>query len=280
VSYWRLFVRWWTPIRIGIGLTLAVIVLFFAMALSEDCVLLASSALECRLKYEWFLDSSPNEIGDTLAGFSGTLAFIWLVVTVWLQSDELAEQREVLREQKEEFKLMVAAQNAQVVALQLQADISRDEMQRRDEAAEAQFIDERIDTVSMRFNSKFLMSSVWKFEKFHDGSRKSLSAVELQTFLGLQNRDTPIKVFLPRLPEALENCKRTLLDRLRHNERLVECPDFDIFFEALELSDDLPMHIGRLRSGSAERFLRLRLDELVYQLRDYTHSNELWDLSE
>lgn len=250
------------------------------MAFTIDCVLLESNALECRAKYEWFLDSSPNEIGDTLAGFSGTLAFIWIVVTVWLQSKELAEQREVLREQKEEFKLMVAAQNAQVVALQLQADISRDEMLRRDEAAEAQFISERLDTISLRFNAKFLMSCVWKLERIHEGSRKSLLAVELQAFLGLQHRETPNSLFLHRLPEALESCKRILLDHLRHGDRLVECPDFDIFFEALELSDDLPMHIGRLRSGSAERFLRLRIEELVFQLRDYTGSNELWELVE
>lgn len=34
--------------------------------------------------------SAPfNEIGDTLAGFAGALAFVWLIVTVWVQSSEL-----------------------------------------------------------------------------------------------------------------------------------------------------------------------------------------------
>jgi hypothetical protein len=42
-------------------------------------------------------------MGDTLAGFAGSLAFIWIVVTVWLQSSELAEQREQIEKQTEEF---------------------------------------------------------------------------------------------------------------------------------------------------------------------------------
>nr|WP_256471805.1 putative phage abortive infection protein [Oceanicola sp. 502str15] len=50
-----------------------------------------------------FLKSSSNEIGDTLAGIAGTLAFLWIIVTVWLQSQELAAQREVLSATEEEF---------------------------------------------------------------------------------------------------------------------------------------------------------------------------------
>ncbi|MFY0659353.1 MAG: putative phage abortive infection protein [Shimia sp.] len=44
-----------------------------------------------------FLTAPPNEIGDTLAGIAGALAFLWIIVTVMLQSKELAAQREELR---------------------------------------------------------------------------------------------------------------------------------------------------------------------------------------
>ncbi|WP_395540682.1 putative phage abortive infection protein [Neotabrizicola sp. sgz301269] len=63
------------------------------MAAQKRCALTSKSVLECRSNLDWFLDSPPNEIGDTLAGFAGALAFIWIVVTVWLQSHELSEQR-------------------------------------------------------------------------------------------------------------------------------------------------------------------------------------------
>ena len=54
--------------------------------------------------FQEFLNLPPNAIGDTLAGFAGSLAFIWIVVTVWLQSSELAEQREQLSLQTTEFE--------------------------------------------------------------------------------------------------------------------------------------------------------------------------------
>ena len=54
--------------------------------------------------------STPNEIGDMLAGFAGALAFIWIVVTVLLQAAEL-------REQREQFEKMADAQEDQVKIL-------------------------------------------------------------------------------------------------------------------------------------------------------------------
>lgn len=51
-----------------------------------------------------FLLSPANEIGDTFAGIAGVLAFLWIIITVWLQSQELSEQRKVLSEQKDEFQ--------------------------------------------------------------------------------------------------------------------------------------------------------------------------------
>lgn len=67
---------------------------------------------------------SPNEIGDTLAGFAGALAFVWLVVTVWLQATEL-------REQREEIAKMATAQEKQVELLRKQGEIFLLEQQQR-----------------------------------------------------------------------------------------------------------------------------------------------------
>jgi Putative phage abortive infection protein len=48
-------------------------------------------------KLQLFLESSPSAVGDTLAGVAGALAFLWIIITVRLQSSELAKQREELR---------------------------------------------------------------------------------------------------------------------------------------------------------------------------------------
>ena len=48
---------------------------------------------------------TTNELGDFLAGAFAPLAFIWLAGTVFIQSRELAEQREELRLTREEHEL-------------------------------------------------------------------------------------------------------------------------------------------------------------------------------
>ncbi|MDJ1463393.1 hypothetical protein [Nitratireductor sp. GZWM139] len=53
----------------------------------------------------YFACRSANEIGDFLAGASAPLAFIWLVVTVLVQAQELKAQRKELALTREEFQL-------------------------------------------------------------------------------------------------------------------------------------------------------------------------------
>ncbi|MFY0636116.1 MAG: hypothetical protein JXQ91_20065 [Vannielia sp.] len=60
-----------------------------------------------------FLLAPPNELGDTLAGIAGVLAFLWIIVTVWLQSQELAAQREELSLARIESAKMASAMEAQ-----------------------------------------------------------------------------------------------------------------------------------------------------------------------
>jgi len=48
---------------------------------------------------------TASEWGDFLAGVFAPIAFLWLVAAVWIQSDELREQRVELALTREEFKL-------------------------------------------------------------------------------------------------------------------------------------------------------------------------------
>jgi hypothetical protein len=49
-----------------------------------------------------------NELGDFLAGISSTLAFLWLIIAVLLQRQELQAQREELRQSREALKAQAA----------------------------------------------------------------------------------------------------------------------------------------------------------------------------
>jgi hypothetical protein len=119
------FLTYTNPVVWGLGLTvsLGVLVLFLGAQHSPDG----------RTRYLEFLSSPPNAIGDTLAGIFAPLAFIWIVVTVFLQSHELSEQRKELSLTRDELKLAREAQEHQLKVMQKQADIFESEKRQRDQ---------------------------------------------------------------------------------------------------------------------------------------------------
>jgi len=84
------------PVTYGILATAGIIGLAYYLASVE----LADGST----RLSGFLTAPANEVGDTLAGFAGTLAFVWIIVTVWLQALELKAQREELRLTRDEMK--------------------------------------------------------------------------------------------------------------------------------------------------------------------------------
>jgi hypothetical protein len=84
------------PLQVGGALTKSFLMAIILLAILPQYT--AESGWQFRF---WaFLLSPPNEIGDTLAGIAGVLAFLWIIITVWLQSIELKEQRKELSEQR------------------------------------------------------------------------------------------------------------------------------------------------------------------------------------
>jgi hypothetical protein len=81
------------PIGLGIALTIG-----FALTV----------AILVYPKWQEIWDLKLNELGDFLAGISSTLAFIWIIIAVLLQRDELQEQRKELRQSREALTLQAA----------------------------------------------------------------------------------------------------------------------------------------------------------------------------
>jgi len=95
----------------------------------------------CLNKFQKFWNSPPNEIGDTLAGLAGALAFLWIIVTVGLQSQELRAQREELAAQKDELKLTRKESEKMVSVMERQAQVFEDELKERKQNRIEQTID-------------------------------------------------------------------------------------------------------------------------------------------
>lgn len=88
-----------------------------------------------------------NELGDTLGGAFAPIAFLWLAGTVFIQSQELAAQRQeldetqfVMREQLEVARQQVEETRASTVLFQKQTQIlEREQAQREENQADEEF---------------------------------------------------------------------------------------------------------------------------------------------
>ncbi len=107
---------WWAVTLSAIW----VVLLSVAVAWSKSC---APDAAFWQVGSRFLSCLSANEIGDFLAGASAPLAFIWLVVTVLVQAQELRAQRKELALTRREFELnrRVAEETQKAVAEQAEA---------------------------------------------------------------------------------------------------------------------------------------------------------------
>lgn len=103
--------RFWrgnNPVAYGVAISSIILIGYFVMGLRQQCI-----GTVCETNFQIFWESDPNEIGDTLAGLFSALAFVWIIVTVFLQSFELRAQRKEFREQREATQDMARAMDAQ-----------------------------------------------------------------------------------------------------------------------------------------------------------------------
>jgi hypothetical protein len=91
-------------VTLGFIATLIFAAFCYYLGVMDYCVVVGGIE-DCTSNFQKFLHSSPNEKGDTLAGLAGSLAFLWIIITVLLQSKELKLQRIELGETREEIKL-------------------------------------------------------------------------------------------------------------------------------------------------------------------------------
>ena len=212
MNYSARFFNWWTPVKVGVTLTVAVILGFCYMAFQTNCIILDTNVLECRNNWARFLTSKPNEIGDTLAGFAGTLAFVWIVVTVWVQGYELQEQRKELELTRKELKSAREAQEKQLEVMQKQAEIFEDEQ-----------VDRKHDRVKRKLDEMLqsLLSEI-EFERNIDGHFIPSLGEPVMTELHVFHRLNQEGLEGSALDEKLRDASRNAFIAFRNFKSLVE----------------------------------------------------------
>ena len=158
-------------------------------------------------------DFGWNEAGDFFAGAFAPLAFIWLVVAVFLQKSELEAQRETLEQQMEELKLsreelklnreMLAEQGRE---LKVQSDSLARQVAVLDETAKFQLINEQLENLLKRAKPEMN-----KFVYMVGNSRTSAFSFQSNLITANLSND--------KIPEACEDALRLSVG-IRRNENI------------------------------------------------------------
>lgn len=107
---------------------------------------------------------APNELGDTLAGFSGALAFFWLVLGYFQQGEELRQTRKEVRFQRKALDLQHEAMLRQHDALQQTASENERQVVALVESQRTALLSGFLNTIPSRnellkyYSSKILIS--------------------------------------------------------------------------------------------------------------------------
>lgn len=105
-----------------LGLALTVILIGVTIWVGAQKICDPEVAEICDTNFAIFMQSPPNEKGDALAGVASSLAFLWIIITVLLQSSELALQRQELAQTRhtlEKQTSFLASQESERIRLSI-----------------------------------------------------------------------------------------------------------------------------------------------------------------
>ncbi|NRP14042.1 hypothetical protein XMM379_000197 [Aliiroseovarius sp. xm-m-379] len=153
------------PMKLGLAWSKGFVALLFVLAF----IPYSSGSAGWELKVWTLIKSRPNEIGDTLAGIAGALAFLWIIVTVQLQSKELRAQRQELELARNEYAKMAEAQGKQVELMAQQAETYRTEQKQNQEKQTEQLLDQVLEILANFYSEHSLLKWRSNYGKDPDG---------------------------------------------------------------------------------------------------------------
>lgn len=158
-GFWRVN----NPIMWACLVTAGFIGLIIWFGLAETCNADLFPKGDCPPKWRHLQVAPPNEVGDTLAGLAGVLAFIWLIATVLLQSVELGEQRRVLALQREEMEEQRKATQDMARSMSAQAKIFEGEQEQRMQDRAELLFNEHLRSLILMIRESGSHGLVWHF---------------------------------------------------------------------------------------------------------------------
>lgn len=193
------------PLAWGTTITILFILVIFSLGWQNYCIIETSGEKFCQSRFKTFLHSSPNEMGDALAGMTGALAFLWIIVTVLIQNLELKAQRLELSAQREELQLNRNESEKIADAMSQQVSLLKNEREIREEERLINLVEENLALVlqKIRFynpHTKVVLNDGNIVYLLGNSKLKELSGADFYISLANQLYSTSSK-----LSRAIEN---------------------------------------------------------------------------
>jgi len=266
------------PIMWGVLATVSVFVCGMLAAFQPVCQTNFWGSQACgENKWVYFLKAAPNEVGDTLAGFAGGLAFVWLIATVWLQGQELAAQRVELKEQRKATQDMARAQHEQVKLLQVQGAIFKDEQRQRDEQRAEMLFNETLRSLISELRETGSHGLHWAFsnnvidDEF--GSDGEIHGVSLQDYI---EENATIDEAILKFRERLLHMHDVLWDYVHQSVDYRLPLKTDCLLQIMEKIERVVEMRCDLSPSQQERLSRMRLSEISTTLEKLQLTPEFW----
>ena len=201
----------YAPLVIGLLLTL----LWFA-----------SGAYYVATRFSMLSELPPNSLGDFLAGSFAPLAFLWLVIAVFLQKNELRLQREELIQNRNALLLQAKELGASVEQLTLQAKIMKEEQDRQVSLLEGPGFEAEVRRLGLTFYEIAEATVDWTFKP--RSTTHTEDAIALQPFVLSQKATKHLLNALHEgtivsIADGIVKSLGELEDRLTSSDNLLVC---------------------------------------------------------
>lgn len=262
-----------TPMRFGALGTLAVCLGVYWLG----CQLAPGETGGTRASEFWSLPL--NSMGDVLAGLAASLAFLWLIVTAFIQRNELKEQRAALEAQRDELELAREVQGKQLKAMEKQAEVFLDEQRARREQRAREVYENLLRILAARLGDMMhyqnVASAPSSLGDDFGFNRLSLNLEEASYTRSLPICDVEDRI--ARFTSSLSYCKFVVGTWEDLSKVTSKIEDSSAHQEIQTLLDQIVSTEPSLSSGDKIRFRELKINE-ASQAWGYLRSiPEIWE---
>lgn len=211
----------------------------------------------CSTNFEIFMQSPPNEKGDTLAGVAGSLAFLWIIITVLLQSSELALQRQELAQTRS--------------TLEKQTGFLASQESERSRLSIDDLIETKIDALRNLIHKP-------SFETF-DAVSKTENKLLREHMLWITDKKRSLGISIEEFISSLNTFTKNAALMRKRDIYLVK-PDLKYWYEVRTISQEILSLLDNATLGMRDRIERIENIDRLNRVLNEALSDEVWAFPE